>query len=294
MLSTFSLFPSFCCDIHPVAIFFPTFDSFLYFSFFISLFYGHISSVLFLMPFLNSEFILLPKKLCNHKLTFRNFLFFSKKLCNQKLTFRNFVFFCSNGLIQRRGRRHRNQSNNKTNRHLPRLGIRKTPHNRPDRDPLDHSPPLSLPKNFEIGENLLHQSRLHRLHPLLDPHPNRNDERDCVSCTIASSPCTRENISGPTTPTLGHFSTRTSSRQLESWLSVSTSFAKIPKDIFLAFMCHHNTFLIYGSMENATEKRWEIVTHISILTSLVVALLFGIAGYATFTAFSQGESPNIP
>jgi sodium-coupled neutral amino acid transporter 11 len=71
-------------------------------------------------------------------------------------------------------------------------------------------------------------------------------------------------------------------------------FAKIPKDIFLAFMCHHNTFLIYGSMENATEKRWEIVTHISILTSLVVALLFGIAGYATFTAFSQGESPNIP
>ncbi|RZB54392.1 Aa trans and/or Trp Tyr perm domain containing protein, partial [Asbolus verrucosus] len=54
-----------------------------------------------------------------------------------------------------------------------------------------------------------------------------------------------------------------------------------------AFMCHHNTFLIYGSMENANERRWEIVTHVSILTSLVVALLFGVAGYATFTAYSQ-------
>ncbi|EFA05275.1 Putative sodium-coupled neutral amino acid transporter 11-like Protein [Tribolium castaneum] len=56
-----------------------------------------------------------------------------------------------------------------------------------------------------------------------------------------------------------------------------------------AFMCHHNTFLIYGSIENANEKRWEIVTHISLLTSLIVALLFGIAGYTTFTAYSQGD-----
>ena len=53
-------------------------------------------------------------------------------------------------------------------------------------------------------------------------------------------------------------------------------------------MCHHNTFLIYGSIEDANERRWEVVTHASILTSLVVALLFGIAGYATFTAYSQG------
>ncbi|KAJ3653789.1 hypothetical protein Zmor_013023 [Zophobas morio] len=56
-----------------------------------------------------------------------------------------------------------------------------------------------------------------------------------------------------------------------------------------AFMCHHNTFLIYGSIEDANERRWEVVTHASILTSLVVALLFGIAGYATFTAYSQGD-----
>lgn len=53
-------------------------------------------------------------------------------------------------------------------------------------------------------------------------------------------------------------------------------------------MCHHNTFLIYGSIVDASQKKWEIITHASILTSLIVACLFGIAGYSTFKAYSQG------
>lgn len=56
----------------------------------------------------------------------------------------------------------------------------------------------------------------------------------------------------------------------------------------LAFMCHHNTFLIYSSIQEATQNRWDAVTHTSILTSLIVSMLFGIAGYTTFTAYSQG------
>lgn len=58
----------------------------------------------------------------------------------------------------------------------------------------------------------------------------------------------------------------------------------------LAFMCHHNTFLVYQSMRDATLERWEKVTHISIAFAWVVAALFGIAGYATFRALSQGKS----
>ncbi|KAK9884207.1 hypothetical protein WA026_005158 [Henosepilachna vigintioctopunctata] len=56
-----------------------------------------------------------------------------------------------------------------------------------------------------------------------------------------------------------------------------------------AFMCHHNTFLIYTSIEEPDEKKWEIVTHVSIMTSLIVAVLFGLAGYTTFAAYSQGD-----
>lgn len=74
-------------------------------------------------------------------------------------------------------------------------------------------------------------------------------------------------------------STRVNIIELEIWnLNVTSS----------AFMCHHNTFLVYQSMRNATLERWEKVTHISIGFAWLVAALFGIAGYATFRALSQG------
>ncbi|XP_011301426.1 putative sodium-coupled neutral amino acid transporter 11 isoform X1 [Fopius arisanus] len=56
-----------------------------------------------------------------------------------------------------------------------------------------------------------------------------------------------------------------------------------------AFMCHHNTFLIYGSIERATQQKWDVVTHWSLFTSFIVASAFGIAGYATFTSHVQGD-----
>ncbi|XP_011695660.1 PREDICTED: putative sodium-coupled neutral amino acid transporter 11 isoform X2 [Wasmannia auropunctata] len=56
-----------------------------------------------------------------------------------------------------------------------------------------------------------------------------------------------------------------------------------------AFMCHHNTFLIYGSIERATQQKWDMVTHWSLFTSFLIAAAFGIAGYATFTSYVQGD-----
>jgi len=55
-----------------------------------------------------------------------------------------------------------------------------------------------------------------------------------------------------------------------------------------AFMCHHNTFMIYGSMRNTSQEKWQKVTHISIGSALVVSLVFGLVGYATFTGYVQG------
>lgn len=54
-------------------------------------------------------------------------------------------------------------------------------------------------------------------------------------------------------------------------------------------MCHHNTFLVYQSMREASLERWEKVTHISLGFAWGVAALFGIAGYSTFRALSQGK-----
>ncbi|XP_058834141.1 putative sodium-coupled neutral amino acid transporter 11 [Topomyia yanbarensis] len=56
-----------------------------------------------------------------------------------------------------------------------------------------------------------------------------------------------------------------------------------------AFMCHHNTFLVYHSMRDATLERWEKMTHFSVGCAWMVAVFFGIAGYCTFRALSQGD-----
>lgn len=53
-------------------------------------------------------------------------------------------------------------------------------------------------------------------------------------------------------------------------------------------MCHHNTFLVYQSMRDATMEKWERITHFSVGFAWVLATLFGVAGYATFKALSQG------
>ncbi|CAG9815167.1 unnamed protein product [Phaedon cochleariae] len=75
----------------------------------------------------------------------------------------------------------------------------------------------------------------------------------------------------------------------DSWRFINKDIIPAIGIMAFAFMCHHNTFLIYGSIAEPNQKKWEIVTHASIATSLIVAILFGIAGYTTFKAYSQGD-----
>lgn len=54
-------------------------------------------------------------------------------------------------------------------------------------------------------------------------------------------------------------------------------------------MCHHNVFLLYDSIENADKKKWDRVTMVSVFVSSLILCLFGIAGYVTFTGYTQGR-----
>lgn len=56
-----------------------------------------------------------------------------------------------------------------------------------------------------------------------------------------------------------------------------------------AFICHHNSFLIYGSLQEPTVSNWTKVTHVSVGSALVVSAAFAVAGYATFTGYTQGD-----
>lgn len=57
-----------------------------------------------------------------------------------------------------------------------------------------------------------------------------------------------------------------------------------------AFICHHNSFLIYGSLEQPTIARWTRVTHVSVGSALIISAAFAVAGYSTFTGYTQGTA----
>lgn len=59
--------------------------------------------------------------------------------------------------------------------------------------------------------------------------------------------------------------------------------------LFAAFMCHHNVFLLYSSIRDASQERWNKITHYSVFASFLVTLTFGLIGYSTFTGFVQGQ-----
>ncbi|KAJ3181600.1 hypothetical protein HDU85_003542 [Gaertneriomyces sp. JEL0708] len=62
--------------------------------------------------------------------------------------------------------------------------------------------------------------------------------------------------------------------------------------ISFAFVCHHNTFLIYGSLKKPTMDRFAIVTHLSTGLSLLACLVLACAGYLTFREKTQGNILN--
>lgn len=56
-----------------------------------------------------------------------------------------------------------------------------------------------------------------------------------------------------------------------------------------AFICHHNCFLVYGSLEEPTVTKWSHIIHVSTSISVFISILFATCGYLTFTGFTQGK-----
>ncbi|KFO95318.1 Putative sodium-coupled neutral amino acid transporter 11, partial [Calypte anna] len=56
-----------------------------------------------------------------------------------------------------------------------------------------------------------------------------------------------------------------------------------------AFICNHNSFLIYGSLEEPSLKNWSRVTHVSVSFAAVISVVFASCGYMTFTGYTEGD-----
>jgi sodium-coupled neutral amino acid transporter 11 len=62
--------------------------------------------------------------------------------------------------------------------------------------------------------------------------------------------------------------------------------------ISFAFVCHHNSLLIYGSLKTPTMDRFAKVTHWSTSISMVACLAMALAGYLSFGDKTQGNVLN--
>ncbi|KAF8504240.1 amino acid transporter [Hysterangium stoloniferum] len=62
--------------------------------------------------------------------------------------------------------------------------------------------------------------------------------------------------------------------------------------ISFAFVCHHNSLLIYGGMRTPTLNRFAFVTHVSTALSLVACLLLAISAFLVFTDKTRGNILN--
>lgn len=62
--------------------------------------------------------------------------------------------------------------------------------------------------------------------------------------------------------------------------------------ISFAFVCHHNSLLIYGSMKTPTIDRFALVTHISTCFSLLSCCILAISAFWVFTNKTQGNLLN--
>ncbi|EEQ28321.1 hypothetical protein McanMca71_001567 [Microsporum canis] len=62
--------------------------------------------------------------------------------------------------------------------------------------------------------------------------------------------------------------------------------------ISFAFVCHHNSLLIYGSLRKPTMDRFARVTHYSTAISMVMCLVMAVAGFLTFGSNTKGNILN--
>jgi len=62
--------------------------------------------------------------------------------------------------------------------------------------------------------------------------------------------------------------------------------------ISFAFVCHHNSLLIYGGLRTPTLDRFAFVTHISTAVSLVACLTLAISAFLVFTDKTAGNILN--
>ncbi|XP_060008729.1 putative sodium-coupled neutral amino acid transporter 11 isoform X1 [Lagenorhynchus albirostris] len=75
----------------------------------------------------------------------------------------------------------------------------------------------------------------------------------------------------------------------DAWIFAKPNAIQAVGVMSFAFICHHNCFLVYDSLEEPTVAKWSRIIHVSTLISVFISILFATCGYLTFTGYTQGD-----
>ncbi|KAK4057963.1 hypothetical protein OIO90_001182 [Microbotryomycetes sp. JL221] len=78
----------------------------------------------------------------------------------------------------------------------------------------------------------------------------------------------------------------------ERWTFIKPGFFEAIGVMSFAFVCHHNSLLIYGSLRVPTIDRFAQVTHVSTGLSVIACLCMSTSGYLVFTNRTPGNILN--
>jgi len=76
------------------------------------------------------------------------------------------------------------------------------------------------------------------------------------------------------------------------WTFVEPGIVEAIGVISFAFVCHHNSLLIYGSLRTPTLDRFAQVTHVSTALSVLACLVMSFSGFLTFTDRTEANILN--
>uniref|UniRef100_A0A2K5SC51 Putative sodium-coupled neutral amino acid transporter 11 n=1 Tax=Cebus imitator TaxID=2715852 RepID=A0A2K5SC51_CEBIM len=75
----------------------------------------------------------------------------------------------------------------------------------------------------------------------------------------------------------------------DAWVFAKPNAIQAVGVMSFAFICHHNCFLVYSSLEEPTVAKWSRLIRMSIVISVLICIVFATCGYLTFTGFTQGD-----
>ncbi|NXU12178.1 AVT2 protein, partial [Pardalotus punctatus] len=79
------------------------------------------------------------------------------------------------------------------------------------------------------------------------------------------------------------------SKSENAWVFAKPNAVQAVGVMSFAFICNHNSFLIYVSLEEPTLRNWSQITHICVSLALVISVVFAACGFLTFTGFTEGD-----